>query len=170
MCALIGCGAPERAVDPDGHEHEAHAQMAPVPDVPIHEVVGAVAGVPPREASRTLERWLLASPEGVRLLATWPRRPDGALDSERSPVSLAAIDASVGPGSKSKCGDVTVVYDGVERVALRMKLPIPATAKQCRGLFRASHVLGGEAAPLLRAAVADARVPDDIDQPSVAQN
>jgi hypothetical protein len=169
-CALAGCGAPDRAVDPDGHDYEARAQSAPLPAVAIDEVVGAVGGVSQREAARTLERWLHASAAGDRLLATWPRNGDGTLDLERSPVRVSQIDASVGPGSKSKCGDITVVFTGEARIALRMRLTIPATAKSCRGLIRASRVTDGEAGPLLRAAIADARVPDEIETPAVAQN
>ncbi len=169
-CALAGCAESDRAVDPDGHDHESRVQSAPIPDVRIDEVVGAVAGVPDRDAPRTLEGWLHVSAAGQRLLDTWPRRTDRALDVEHAPVRVTSIEASIGPGSKSKCGDVTVVYASDTRVALRMRLQIPATAKGCRGLFRASRVTDAEAAPLLRAAIADARVPDDLETPAVAQN
>jgi len=172
VCALFGCGGSDRAVDPDGHDHETRAQTAPLPDLAIDAVVGAVAGVPQRDASRTLDRWLSASPEGQRVLARWARNPDGTLDAEHPPVRLATIDASIGPGSKSKCGDVTVLYSGDAGVSLRMRLTIPGTVRECRGLFRASRVTNGEAVPLLRAAIADAHVPDNVqlDAPPVAQN
>ncbi len=172
VCAVAGCGGSDRAIDPDGHDHETRAQTAPLPDLAIDEVVGALAGVPQRDASRTLDRWLAASPEGQRVLARWARNPDGTLDTERPPLHLSGIDASIGPGSKSKCGDVAVLYSGGVGVSLRMRLTIPRSARECRGLLRASRVTNGEAVPLLRAAIADARVPDNlqIDTPPVAQN
>lgn len=170
LCAVVGCGTRDEAVDPDGHAHESRAQLSPLPDVAIDEVVGAVAGVPRGDAAQTLERWLRGTPNGDRVLADWPRNKDGSLDVERAPLRLVALDASIGPGSKSKCGDISAVFSGDARVALRMHLSIPGTTKECRGLFRASRVTNGEATPLLRAAIADARVPDNLEAPAVAQN
>jgi hypothetical protein len=161
VCLSAGCDGQERAVDPDGHEHEARAQLSPIPEVPLDRVIGAVAGVPERDAAMVLERWLRASADGQRLLETWPRA-EGRLDLARSPLRASAITASVGPGSKSRCGEVTVVFEGPARVALRTKLNIPGSVPSCRGLTRASRIDGGEAAPLLFAAIADAHVPDDV--------
>lgn len=166
-CALFGCGASDRAVDPDGHEHEATVQAAPLPDVSLAEVVGAVAGVPERDAAATLEHWLGYARNGKQALAALPRA-NGQLDLEHA-ARIASIDASIGPGSKSRCGEVTVVFN-TDGGALRMKLGIPGTAPQCRGILRASRVTGAEAAPLLRAAIADARVPVDANLPVVAAN
>jgi hypothetical protein len=155
-CLIVGCGGADRAIDPDGHEAENKVQLAALPEVELGEVIGAVAGVPAREAPAVLERWLHEVRDGERVLAKWPR-VNGQLDLER--VTLASIDASIGPGSKSRCGEVTVTFHG--EATLRMKLKIPSTVAQCRGLFRASRVTGAEAAPYLRAAIADGRVPDD---------
>lgn len=168
-CVFLGCGA-DRAVNPDGDEHEVKVQSAPMPQFSIAEVIGAVAGVPEHDAPATLERWLHFARGGQSVLAQWPRE-NGQLDLEHAPVALASIDASIGPGSKSRCGDVVVVFNTNSSAALRMKLTIPATAPACRGLFRASHVTGAEAAPLLRAAIADARVPAEANpHVSVAAN
>jgi hypothetical protein len=166
-CALAGCGAPERAVDPDGREHEAKVQSAPLPDVAMAEVIGAVAGVPDRDAAATLEHWLKHTRGGEPVLAAFPRA-NGQLDLEHG-AQLASIEASIGPGSKSKCGEVIAVFH-TRSGALRMKLSIPSTTPQCRGLFRASHVTGAEAAPFLRAAIAYGRVPAMPDPKVVAAN
>lgn len=155
-CFAIGCGETDFGTDPDGHDHETKVQRAALPTVELAEVIGAVAGVPARESPGVLERWLHEVRGGEQILARWPR-VDGHLDLDHA--SLTSIDASIGPGSKSRCGEVTVLFRG--EVHLRLRLSIPATTPQCRGLFRASRVTGAEAAPLLRAAIADARVPDD---------
>lgn len=164
LCALAGCGAPDRAVDPDGHEHEARTQTAPLPEVALADVIGAVAGIPEQEAAATLEYWLRNTRDGERFLSPFPRA-NGQLDLEHG-ATLTAIDASIGPGSKSRCGEVAAEFRTAGGV-LRMKLAIPATAPSCRGILRASRVTGAEAAPLLRAAIADARVPD-LPAPTVA--
>ncbi len=159
-CLATGCGEADGATDPDGHDHETKVQLAALPTGSLAEVIGAVAGAPAREAPVVLERWLHEVRGGEQLLARWPRI-DGRLDLARA--SLVSLDASIGPGSKSRCGEVTIMFRA--EAFLRMKLPIPATTPQCRGLFRASRVTGAEAAPLLRAAIAEARVPDDAAAP-----
>jgi hypothetical protein len=157
----VGCGAHDRAVDPDAHEHEAKAQLAPLPTVALATVIGALAGVPEGDAPEVLEGWLGRTADGRRLLSAWPRRHDGHIDPNRTPVRLISLEASIEPGSKSRCGEITMVFGGEARIDLRMRLPIPATTPMCRGTLRASRVEGGEAAPLLRAAIAEARVPDE---------
>lgn len=165
----LGCDGEDRPVDPDGHEHETRVQNSALPKVSLEALIGAVGGVPERDAPMILERWLRAARGGDRLLDAWPRA-NGQLDLEHPPVALSSIDASIGPGSKSRCGEVTVIFQGEARVAVRMKLPIPATTPACRGLFRASRVTGAEAGPLLRAAIAEARVPDDGTPRVIAAN
>jgi hypothetical protein len=152
-----GCMAPERPYDPDGHDHD-DAPIAAT-DLSLAEVVGAAAGVPKGESAAVLERWLSASPEAAELVERWPRDGSGRLDLDRAPVALSAIDASIGPGSKSRCGDVNIVFHGAVGPALRLRLAVPATTPACRGRSRATALHGRSALPLAQAAIADARVP-----------
>lgn len=130
-----------------------------MPEVRLDELVGALAAVPAPEAARVLEGWLGASPSAAPLLSAWARTRDGALDLSRAPVSVRGVEASIGPGSKSRCGEVVVLLAGDVGPTLRARLPIPRSAPSCRGIQRASRLTGAEAGPLLAAAIADARVP-----------
>lgn len=155
----VGCHDADHAVDPDALEHSRAAQLAPLPEVRLDELVGAVAAVPAPDAARVLEGWLAASPTAAPLLQAWARTRDGTLDLSRAPVSVRAVEASIGPGPKSRCGEVTVLLAGDVGPTLRARLPIPRSAPSCRGIQRASRLTGAEAAPLLAAAIAEARVP-----------
>lgn len=160
VAATCGCEDPDRLVDPDGRdEHHPATSTEDLRTIPLKDVVGAVAGVPVTDASATLERWLVGMPDAAPLLAAWPRAHDGRLDLDRPPVSLTSLDASISPDARTRCGEVTTVFAGRRGPSLRMRLSIPATTPRCRGRTRASHLHGPEAVPLLRAAIASARVP-----------
>lgn len=158
--AASACTESDRPVDPDGRdEHRAAASSDDPRSIPLKDVVGAVAGVPVPDAAPVLERWLERAPDAAPLLASWPRSHDGRLDLDRAPVALTSVDASIAPGLRTRCGEVTTIFTGLRGPALRLRLTIPATTPRCRGRSRASHLHGPEAVPLLRAAIAYARVP-----------
>ncbi|MGZ3419329.1 MAG: hypothetical protein ACXWUG_08230 [Polyangiales bacterium] len=159
---LTGCGGRDAAVDPESRDPQVHAnEDQALGQVPLREVVAATFGVTTREAPVALERHLAGRPEAAALLAKWPRLPIGGLDLDRPPLAATALYAFVGPGSKSRCGEVTVLF-GDGHTTLRARLPIPATARQCRGITRDNNVTGDAALALLRIAIADARVPIDL--------
>lgn len=154
VCTMfLGCTEP-LPVDPDGRDQAA---ASVTPTVALDELVGAMAGVPREAAPSVLERWLRDA--NAPLLTTWPRNPGGGLDFSRAPVAIASIEASIGPGSRSRCGEVVVELVGPMPPRLRAHLAIPRSAPDCRGISRESRRTGGEALPLLEAAIAHARVP-----------
>lgn len=164
LCApFVGCAERNVPVDPDGDPH-AHAKndASVLREVSLREVVAALAGVPSRDAATALEGWLSASDAGRRLMAQWPRTGAGALDLDRAPIVATSLTGFVAPGSKSRCGEVTVLF-GTPKASnlptVRARLPVPASLRECRGIVRESHREGTEALPLLKAAIADARVP-----------
>ncbi len=177
LTATSGCGNQDRPIDPESRLSNAHpdedegAPASPEPGA-FPEIVAAVGAVARRDAPTRLEGWLSASEQGRALLKGWPRNGDGTLDLDRAPLSTATVEAELEPGSKSKCGEVIVTYRTAgDGPALRFRLAVPATVPACRGRVRASRVHGKEAMPLLRAALADAKVPNDVDTlPRMAAN
>lgn len=163
VCTLfIGCTEPP-PVDPDGRDHAA---ASATPTVALDELIGAMAGVPREAAPSVLEQWLRAA--NAPLLAAWPRSAAGGLDLSRPPVAIASVEASIGPGSRSRCGEVVVELVGPVAPRLRAHLAIPKSAPECRGITRESRRSGGEAMPLLHAAIAHARVPSALPATPIA--
>ena len=173
LAACSACGPSNDPVDPDGRhrptEDDRAAAEARVREIPLRDVVAAAAGVPLREAPIVLARWLSeAGPRAEALLARWPRKSDGALDLERPPVSATAVDADLALESKSRCGEVKVIFRGATPPALRLRLPIPSTARACREARREARLHDGEALSALGEAIKAASVPD-LDPPPTAK-
>jgi hypothetical protein len=172
VCAVLAsaCGRRDDDVNPESRDPHVHeAPSAALPQVPFRDVVAATFGVTTHEAGSSLERYLVARPEASALLAKWPRMPSGGLDLDRPPVAATSLYDFIGPGSKSRCGEVTVVF-GDGATSLRTRLSVPATTPQCRGILRDNHVTGQEALSLLKAAIADVRVPVAANLPVIAAN
>lgn len=172
VCAVLGsaCGKQDVDVNPESRDPHVHATSDDaLRQVPFRDVVAATFGVTTHEAGSSLERHLAGRPEAASMLAKWARMPSGGLDLDRPPVAATSLYAEIGPGSKSRCGDVTVVFsDG--QISLRARLPVPASTPQCRGILRDNHVTGEEALTLLKAAIADVRVPVAANLPVIAAN
>jgi hypothetical protein len=172
VCAVLAsaCGGRDVDVNPDSRDPHMHASSDDaLRQVPFRDVVAATFGVTTHEAGSALERHLAGHPAAAPMLAKWARMPSGGLDLDRPPLAATALYAFIGPGSKSRCGEVTVVF-GDGQTSLRARLPVPATTPQCRGILRDNHVTGNEALSLLKAAIADVRVPIAANLPVIAAN
>jgi len=165
-CTTAGCEE-SRPVDPEARLREGANESALVPPIALDELIGAMAGVSRDAAPSVLERWLRDAK--APLLAAWPRTPEGALDLSHPPVKVASVEASIGPGSRSRCGEVVVELAGPVAPRLRAHLAIPKSAPQCRGITRESRRTGVDAMPLLDVAIAYARVPAGLSLPISTQ-
>jgi hypothetical protein len=161
---VSACSKDDGARNPDGHQDEKRedpaAFEARLRNVSLASVVAAVAGTTSHEAPVVLEQWLAREPNAATMLKDWPRGPDGALDLDRSPVTAQLVDGTIAPGSKSRCGEVRVVFRGAAGPSLRLRLPIPATSHACRSARNGAPLHDGEALDALHEAIAAGIVPD----------
>jgi hypothetical protein len=161
---LSACAPDDEASNPDGHDRgqreDPAAFQARLRSVSLASVVGAVAGTTAHDAPTVLERWLAREPDAATMLKGWPRAADGALDLARGPLTAQLVDGDLAPGSKSRCGEVRVLFRGAAGPALRFHLPIPATSHACRGARNGAPLHDGDALAVLQDAIAAGIVPE----------
>jgi phage-related tail fiber protein len=158
--AALGCDEAGAALDPDDptrldHSGEGAAVESRLAQLKLGPLVAASAGVTAREAPAVLATWLSASAAGRALLSRWPRDREGALDLDRAPLVAREVRVAIEGGapardaapsrSSARCGEVAVLLTGLAPPAVRVRVPLPPTARTCRGA-RADATLEGTAA------------------------
>lgn len=148
--ALAACAEANAGIDPDDPAprdvaEEQQTFDARLRTLELAPLIAASGGITEEEAPAVLAGWLSATAGGRALLARWPRRSDGALDLGRAPVRARDVRAIVDRASRSRCGEVLVLLRGALPPTMRVRVPLPATARACRG-SRADVALEGLAA------------------------